>query len=145
MWCSVCDCKLPQQRDGTVLRATRRAHNQGQKHRDNVYRQTQKRIDEGRRVFAAMERIKAERIDNARHALLLAVMASRLRCAHGSMDAARTVWAVEADAALNRLESPELKAALWRPAAVHVSQQHIRRAASDAWLVVKLVIDVAGV
>jgi hypothetical protein len=85
------------------------------------------------------------RIDDARQALLLAVVAARLRGVHGSMDVARTVWAIEADAALNRLESPVLKAALWRPATAHVAQQHVRSAASDAWLVVKLVIDVAGV
>ena len=144
-WCSVCRCDLPKQRNGTVLKSTRREHVQGQKHRDNVYYQTLERLDEGRRMFAAMERVKAERIDDARQALLLAVTAARLRAAHGSMDVARTVWAIEADAALNQLESPALKAALWRPATAHVARQHVCSAASDAWLVAKLVIDVAGV
>lgn len=120
-------------------------HNQGQRHRDNVYRQTQERLEKGRRMLAAMERVEAKRIDDTRHALLLAVMAARVRAAHGSMDVARAVWAVEADAALNQLESPALKAALRRPATAHVAQQHVRSAASNAWLVVKLVIDVAGV
>jgi len=127
-----------------VLKSTRAEHFRGQKHRNNVYRQTQERIDEGRRVFAAMERVEAERIDGARQALLLAVTAARLRAAHGSMDVARTVWAVEADTALNQLASPALKAALWRPAVAHVSERHVCSAASDAWLVVKLVIDVGS-
>jgi len=96
-------------------------------------------------MFAAMERVEAERIDGARQALLLAVTAARLRAAHGSMDVARTVWAVESDATLNRMESPALKAALWRQATAHVARQHVCSAASDAWLVVKLVIDVADV
>ena len=143
-WCSVCSCSLPIQRDGTVLRSKRREHVQGQRHRDNVYRETLERQDEARRIFAAMERAEAARIDGARQALLLAVTDARLRAAHGSMDVARTVWAIEADATLNRIESPALKAALWRPAVAHVSERHVCSAASDAWLVVKLVIDVGS-
>ena len=108
-WYSFCKCDLPTQRNGTVLKSTRREHAQGQRHRENVYRQTEERREEGRRMFAAMERVEAERIDGARQALLLAVTAARLRAAHGSMDVARTVWAVESDATLNRMESPALK------------------------------------
>ena len=145
MWCSVCRCALPVQRDGTVLRTTRREHNQGQRHKNNVHLQAQKLLDEARWQREAIERERLQRIDDARHLLLLAVMAARLRGVHGNMDVARTVWAVEADAALNQLESPALKAALWRPATAHVAQQHVRSAASDAWLVVKLVVDLAGV
>jgi len=133
------------QRDGTVLRTTRREHNQGQRHKNNVHLQAQKLLDEARWQREAIERERLQRIDDARHLLLLAVMAARLRGVHGNMDVARTVWAVEADAALNQLESPALKAALWRPATAHVAQQHVRSAASDAWLVVKLVVDLAGV
>jgi len=144
-WCSVCNCDLPTQRDGTVLRTTRREHNAGQKHRNNVDRERQAVRDNTRRQLEACRLAHAKRIDDARHTLLLAVVATRLRAAHGGVDIARTVWAVEADAALNRLESPALKAALWRPAAAHVAQRHVRTAASNAWLVVKLVIDVAGV
>tara|TARA_Y100000389_G_scaffold124461_2_gene121816 strand:- start:112 stop:630 length:519 start_codon:yes stop_codon:yes gene_type:complete len=143
-WCSICRCDLPTQRNGTVLKSTRAEHFRGQKHRNNHHRQTQEAVDKGRRVRATMERIEAERIDGARHALLLAVTAARLRAAHGSMDVARTVWAVEADTALNQLASPALKAALWSPAVAHVANRHVCSAASDAWLVVKLVIDVAS-
>lgn len=144
-WCSVCNCDLPMQRNGTVLKSTRRAHNQGQKHRNNVYVTQQQVRDQTRRQLEACRLAEAKRINDARQALLLAVVATRLRAAHGGVDIARTVWAVEADAALNRLESPALKAALWRPAAAHVAQRHVCTAASNAWLVVKLVIDVAGV
>ena len=133
------------QRDGTVLRSTRRTHNEGQKHRSNVDRERQAGRDQTRRQLEACRLAHAKRVDDARQALLLAVVATRLRAAHGGVDIARTVWAVEADAALNRLESPALKAALWRPAAAHVAQRHVCTAASNAWLVVKLVIDVAGV
>jgi|SaaInlV_125m_DNA_1040241.scaffolds.fasta_scaffold02364_3 hypothetical protein len=143
-WCSFCNCQLPTQRDGTVLRVTRREHNQGQKHANSVERQRQEARDQTRRQLEACRLAHAKRIADARQALLLAVVAARLRAAHGSMDAARTVWAVEADAALNQLESPALKAALWRPATAHVAQQHVRSAALDSWLVVKLVVDVAG-
>ena len=145
MWCSICRCALPVQRNGTVLKTTRREHNQGQRHRDNIHLQAQEARDQARWQCEALERERVKRIDDARHALLLAVTAARLRATHGSMAVARTVWAVEADAALNQLESSALKASLWRPAAAHVAQQHVRSAASDAWLVVKLVIDVAGV
>ena len=144
-WCSVCSCDLPVQRDGTVLRLRRREHNQGQRHRNNLHRQAQAVRDRTRHQLEACRLAQAKRIDDARHALLLAVTAARLRATHGSMAVARTVWAVEADAALNQLESPALKAALWRPATAHVAQQYVSSAASDAWLVVKLVIDVAGV
>ena len=143
-WCSVCSCDLPTQRNGTVLRITRRAHNQGQKHRNNVDRQTRQWVDQLEKKIEALERARIQRIDDARQALLLAIVAARLRAAHGSMDVARMVWAVEADEALNRLESPALKASLWRSAAAHVAQRHVCSAASDVWLVVKLVIDVAG-
>ena len=144
-WCTVCGCDLPVQRDGTVLRSTRRTHNAGQKHRSNVDRQRQAVRDNTRRQIEACRIAHAKRMDDARQALLLAVTATRLRAAHGSMDVARTVWAVEADAALNQLASPTLKAALWRPAAAHVAQRHVCSAASDAWLVVKLVIDVTSI
>jgi hypothetical protein len=143
-WCSVCSCDLPTQRNGTVLKSTRRAHNQGQKHVNNVDRQRQEARDQTRRQVEACRLAHAKRIADARQSLLLAVVAARLRAAHGSVAVARTAWAVEADAALNQLESPALKAALWRPATAHVAQQRIRGAASDAWLVVKLVVDVAG-
>ena len=143
-WCSVCSCSLPIQRDGTVLRSKRREHAQGQKHQNNVERQRQEVRDRARRQFEADQRARAKRIDDKRHTLLLAVTAARLRAAHGSMDVARTVWAVEADTALNQLASPALKAALWRPAVAHVSERHVCSAASDAWLVVKLVIDVGS-
>lgn len=144
MWCSVCRCDLPTQRNGTVLKTTRREHNQGQKHRNNIDRQAQQARDQVRWQCEAFERERVKRIDDARQSLLLAVVATRLRAAHGSMAVARTVWAVEADAALNQLESPALKAALWRPTVAHVGQRHICNAASDAWLVVKLVKDVTG-
>ena len=142
---AVCNCDLPVQRDGTVLRTRRREHNQGQRHKNNVHRQAQAVRDRTRWQREGIERERLQRIDDARHVLLLAVVAARLRAAHGSMDVARTVWAVEADAALNQLESPTLKAALWRPAVAHVAKGHVCSTAFDAWLVVKLVIDVASV
>ena len=143
-WCSVCSCSLPIQRNGTVLKSKRREHNQGQKHQNNVERQREEVRDRTRRQYEACMLAHAKRMDDARQALLLAVTAARLRAAHGSVAVARTVWAVESDAALNQLASPALKAALWRPAAAHVAQRHVCNAASDAWLVVKLIIDVAG-
>jgi hypothetical protein len=119
-----------------------KAHNRGRRHSDNVDRLMRVRSE---RETLARESARIERINSTRQTLLLAVVATRLRAAHGSTDAARTSWAVESDAALNQLESSALKAALWRPAAAHVAKHHILRAVSDAWLVVKLIINVAHV
>ena len=144
--CAICGCELPRYRDGYVTKATIKAHNRGRKHSDNVDRLecTAMRVRSERETLAR-ESARIERINSTRQTLLLAVVATRLRAAHGSTDAARTSWAVESDAALNQLESSALKAALRRPAAAHVAKHHILRAASDAWLVVKLIINVAHV
>jgi hypothetical protein len=138
--CSICNCELPRHRDGHVTKATIKAHNQGRRHTDNVFRQEYLDWCPPKRSLRRAKWVDAQNPDDARQALLLGVVVTRLRAAHGSMDAARTAWAVESDAALNRLESPALKTALWRPAAAHVAQQHVSSAASDAWPVVNLVI-----
>jgi|MEHZ01.6.fsa_nt_MEHZ011644227.1_17 hypothetical protein len=150
--CSLCRCELPMHRDGHVTKATIKAHNLGQKHQAAKSR----RDEEDAATFAsecvafreyiareALARI--DRLQYKRHILLLAVVATRLRAEYCSMDAARTLWTIESDAALNQLESSALKAALKHPAAAHVSKHHILKAASDAWLVVNLVINVAGI
>jgi hypothetical protein len=152
--CSICGCELPRHRDGHVTKATIKAHNRGQKHsvaKDRCDEEDAARFKAGCTAMRvriehdalARERKRIESINSTSQALLLSVVATRLCAAHGSMHAARTAWAVESDAALNQLESSALKAALWRSAAAHVARQHILRAASDAWLVVELVINVA--
>lgn len=141
-WCKVCGCDLPTQRDGTVLKSTRRAHNQGQRHIKNVNLEQQQSV---RSLVEYLRRERVRCINDMRQALLLAVTATRLRATHGSMDGARTAWAVESDLAISQISNPSLKAALCATAEAHVAQHHVRSAASDAWLVVKLVIDIAGI
>lgn len=153
--CDLCRCELPRHRDGHVTKATIKAHNRGTKHtfaeyrRDNVWSITY--VTKGLALSTLGEDIqrdelaREERVNHKRHILLLAVVATHLRATHGSMDAARTLWTSESDTALNQLESSTLKDALRRPAAAHVAKHHVLKAASNAWLVVNLLINVAGI
>jgi hypothetical protein len=141
-------------RDGHVTKATIKAHNLGQKHQaaksrrdEDIAAMSSSYERVAFREYIAREALARinNRLQYKRHILLLAVVATRLRAEYGSMDAARTLWTIESDAALNQLESSALKAVLKHPAAAHVSKHHILKAASDAWLVVNLVINVMGI
>ena len=145
MWCAVCNCELPCERNGTVRRDTRREHNRGQRHLANtrrIAREVEAAYERERlHVFEQLWRTREAR----RQALLLAVVSARLRETHGSVRNARVAWQADADAALAALASPALRAAV-RPAAVaHVAQAHVCEAARNVWLVVRLVIDVGHV
>jgi len=139
--CDICGCELPTHFEyGHVTKATIKAHNRGRKHQA-----AERRFHKGDYQGWLREHIRCEalaRSGRKDQILLLAVVATRLRAAYGSMDAARTLWTVESDAALDQLESSALKDALKRPAAAHVAKHHILKAASDAWLVVNLVMNV---
>jgi hypothetical protein len=75
-------------------------------------------------------------------ALLLGIVATRIRAVYGSVNEARIAWNTEAVKILSRLNLPKLENALCRPAAEHVAKSHILHTASESYAVVKLILDV---
>lgn len=119
-YCSVCQCDLPINRSGHVPRETRRDHNNGSKHQTNLNHIRRREEEELKaRNQRALSEWRAERLEVQRQrrlAVVLGVLATRLRARYGSMDDARIAWAEQADSKLATLQPTELRLTLRDPA-----------------------------
>jgi len=119
--CSVCQCPLPIQ-NGHVTRKARAMHFHGAKHQSNVRRAKQcKQL-----LYFVFE---PRKVDDA---LLLSIVATRIRTAHGSLQEARVEWRAESASLLRAIDNPDVESAILDATYTAISNSKIRSIARDS-------------
>ena len=137
--CSICGCTLPTQRDGTILRATRRQHANGEKHQARLRSQGERsrREREGwiRDYHYEQQRLKSDRL----HSLMLSIVATRLRTQYVSIEEARLAWLLDSQCLLSRLGNKPIESAILEPTMKVIVATHMRSIAQDNHVLVELI------
>ena len=136
--CSVCGCDLPMEKNGTILRATRAAHNRGAKHNANLSRQREERKGMRRRILQQMRLDELQLKKDKSNALLLGIVATRLRSEHESVEDVRLAWLLESETLLLRLDNPGVEAALLEATTKAIAAAHLRSVAREGHLLMEL-------
>lgn len=136
--CSICRCDLPVQKNGTITRATRTAHNQGAKHNSNLSRQRWEREAAGRYVLEHMRLDELQLKKEKSNALLLGIVATRLRSEHASIEEVRLAWLLESQTLLLKLGNPVVESAILEATTRAIAAAHLRSVAREGHLLMEL-------
>lgn len=140
----MCGCDLPTQRNGTILRKTRRQHNEGTKHIANV------NMQEERRRVARMEDLKLRishmqlqrELERERmHVLLLAIVKNKVCENFGGLDELRLSATLQSEMTLQKLGDAALQRTLLTHTTNHIVSCVLREAARQHYELLGLIAD----